>query len=261
MAASFHASLTLLLSAQLAFSSIQFYNRRMSEPFKLYRLQQIDSKLDQIQKRLQEIEERLSDDKELQAAARKKDLADADMQNVAKELKRSEDDVSAQQIKIDKNQNRLYSGKVINPKELQDLQLESEAFQRNFENLENIQLEKMMNFETRQQELSQSNEFLEEINMKVSMKNANLVKEKTELNEDVQQLNVDREGSLKTISQEDLNLYEKLRAKSNGVAVAMVNAKSCAACGTSLPAALAQAARSPNKISRCSTCGRILYSG
>jgi predicted nucleic acid-binding Zn-ribbon protein len=61
------------------------------------------------------------------------------------------------------------------------------------------------------------------------------------------------------IRSDDLDRYEQLRKKAHGVAVTTVNNRSCFACGAILTAAHYQAARSPNQITLCETCGRILF--
>lgn len=255
------APLTLLLSQQLAFFAIQIYNRNMSEPFKLYRLQQIDSQLDQANKRLIEIEAALSDDKLVKKAKADKAATEVIAQQTQKELKRAEEEVQGQQIKIEQNQSRLYGGKVTNPKELQDLQNEAEAFKRNLGKLEDVQLEKMMNFEEADASENEAQDQVKSIQKQAAAQNSELTKEQDELVHEVERLSGERQAAITGIPVDDLSLYEKLRKNRAGVAVAKVSEKSCSACGSELPQALAQAVRSPSKISRCVTCTRILYSG
>ena len=76
----------------------------------------------------------------------------------------------------------------------------------------------------------------------------------------MERLDGEREAAMAGIPADDIKLYESLRKSSAVVAVEKCNDKSCSACGSGLSQALAQAERSPNTISRCETCGRILYS-
>lgn len=254
-------TLALLLSTQLAFYSNHFYNRIMSEPFKLYRLQQVDLQIDSASKRIEEIEATLSDNKAvLNAKAELEAIAETVKQS-EKKLKRAEQDVGDQQLKIEQNQNKLYSGKVTNPKELQDLQLEKEALNRHLDTLEDSQLERMVTNEEVENKRSESQEFLESLEAKGEFQAVILKKDRKELFSEVERLEGERQTGIGGIPAEDIKLYEKLRKTKAGVAVSKVSDKACSACGSMLPAALAQEARSPNKISRCNTCGRILYSG
>jgi predicted nucleic acid-binding Zn-ribbon protein len=107
-------------------------------------------------------------------------------------------------------------------------------------------------FEGGQQQL---NEVLEE----KSGLNAELSEEKAALLKDVARLQTERDAAANGIPPDDLQLYSSLRIQRNGVAVASVSDRACAACGSTLSAALLQSARSPNQITRCASCGRILY--
>lgn len=233
----------------------------MSEPFKLFRLQQIDFQLDQVIKRQSEIDAALNDQTELKRAEGELEASQHIMQTTQKDLKRAEEDVQAQQIKMEQNQSRMYGGKVTNPKELQDLQHEAEAFKRKLAKLEDAQLEHMETFEQAESDQNAALESLETVRARHEARNSDLMKEQSKLNVEFERFQGEREAGLAGIPPDDIRLYEKLRESRAGVAVAKVSDKSCSACGSELPQALAQAARSPNKINRCETCGRILYSG
>lgn len=233
----------------------------MSGPFKLFRLQQVDSQLDQANKRLKEIKAALSDNEEVEHAERNLEVSKELMFAAQKKMKRSEEDVQSQQIKIEKNQSRLYSGKVTIPKELQDLQHEEQAFKRNLVKLEDTQLEKMMSFEETDTNHENARESLRKVGERVASQNTDLMDEQSNLLSEVESLESERVTTISGIPPDDLKLYEKLRVKRAGVAVAKVIDKSCSACGSGLPHALAQAARSTTMISLCNTCGRILYRG
>ncbi len=232
----------------------------MSQPVNLYRLQQVDSQLDQAQARLKEIAAALAEDAALlqaqadvQAAAQAEELAQ-------KGLRRAEDEAKAQQIKIEQNQAALYSGRTTNPKELQDLQLEAEALRRHLGTLEDQQLEKMAAYEDAQSIQQQANTSLKSVEAGLAAQHAELIKEQAALLKDVDRLQTERAATAANVTAESAQVYDRLRTSRGGVAVARVADKTCTACGTTLSQALAQAARSPNQLTHCDTCGRILYS-
>lgn len=233
----------------------------MSEPFKLYRLQQVDSQLDQARKRQSEIEVALKDQEELHRSEELFETAKMNMDVTQKDLKRAEEDVQAQQIKVEQNQSRLYGGKVTNSKELQDLQQEEDAIKRLLTKLEDVQLECMVVFEQAETDHDSAQVSLETIRAKDAARIADLTNEQSELDGEFQRLQGEREAATAGIPADDLNIYNKLRESRAGIAVSIVSDKSCTACGSELPQALAQAARAPDKLSHCENCGRILYSG
>jgi len=233
----------------------------MSQAFKLYRLQQVDTQLDKAHHRLTEIELDLQEDAALRIAQENANIAAIAQEAAHKQLKHAEVDVQGQQIKIEQNQARLYSGKVTNPKELQDLQQEAEALRRYLTELEDLQLEKMIAYEEASQQQEHASQSLETASADVAAKNGDLRNEKNRLTVEVERLVEERTATLDGITAEEIDIYEELRKQRAGLAIAKVDKMICSACGTTLSQALAQAARSPAELSRCSTCKRILYAG
>jgi len=231
----------------------------MSQPLQLFNLQKIDTTLDNIRARLKEIENKLNDDSLLIKIQEEVDLTEGNFLTAKKALKQAEDEVEAQQLKIDNNQKILYSGSVTNPKELEDLQNEAEALARHLAVLEDRQLEKMVACEEVDALHQASQKKLEQTKDQIAEENSDLTTEKKTLLEQVDKLESDREQSVGMIDFDNLSTYSTLRETHRGVAVAEMKDKTCTACGATLSASLAQTASSPNKISFCESCGRILY--
>jgi hypothetical protein len=233
----------------------------MSQPFKLYRLQQVDTQLDKARSRIAEIDAILSDNAVLQAAQDYLVEIREARHSDERELRRAEEEVQAQQIKIEQNQAVLYSGNVKNPKELEDLQKESQSLKRFLAVLEDRQLEQMIIFEDADALYQEAKAQLEEVEQNAAKENLELTQEKDVLEKDINRLEGERQAAMAGVPAEDLELYAKLRKTRAGIAVAKVRDKTCSACGATLPQGLAQAARSPNQIARCDNCGRIIYAG
>ena len=233
----------------------------MNLAFKLFRLQQIDSQLDRANRRLAEIVSILEDDSEVRAATSELERAQDVLTARTLELKRAEGDTGAQRAKIKDSESQLYGGHVTNPKELQDLQREIEALNRHLVVLEDRQLEAMIAMETAQEEMGAARKNKTDLDARSVEKNASLLGEQTDLEADVNRLEEERQAAVSSLSADEIDHYDRLRSKKMGVAVAAVSDKTCAACGSTLSAALLQAAQSPNEIATCSSCGRILYGG
>lgn len=233
----------------------------MSQPFKLFRLQQIDSHIDQVRNRLREIEAALSDKAALNEAHQRYVEAEANLADARKALHRAEENVNTQRIKIEQTEAALYGGKVRNPKELQDLQNESAALKRYLDTLEERQLEALFAIEDFEAVFKERATALSLVAADSDALDKKLNAEQANLQQELKRLESERQATASTIEPGDLGLYEKLRQQRRGVAVAKVNINTCSACGSVLSPALLQAARSPNQLSRCDSCGRILYSG
>jgi predicted nucleic acid-binding Zn-ribbon protein len=233
----------------------------MSSPFKLFRLQQVDSQLDQVKSRLNEIEQLLANNDVINEANKTVQDAKSAQELAQRELRKAEDQVKGVQAKLKENQDTLYGGKVKNPKELQDLQLEADSLNRHVRSLEEIELEKMVALEERQSAVELANKSLEAALAQQGVEQRTLGSEQNTLSSEAARLEEERSADLSNVPGEDLKIYESLRKSKGGLAVAKVQNKTCGACGAELSASLAQAARSPNELARCDNCKRILYAG
>jgi predicted nucleic acid-binding Zn-ribbon protein len=233
----------------------------MSQTFKLYRLQQIDSQIDRIQARLRQIEAALNEDQAVKEAQKNLDQVTQHLEVQRKSLRQAEEQVREQRLKIEQTESTLYSGKIHNPKELQDLQNETAALKRYRSTLEDRQLEVMIAVEEAEASQKESKLALEEEQAQFQKKIAELTQEQDNLNIDLTRHETEREAAARSIEAADLALYNQLRQQRRGIAVAKVSDNACSACGSTLNASLLHAARSPSQIVRCDTCGRILYGG
>jgi hypothetical protein len=233
----------------------------MSRPFKLYRLQQIDSQLDWIHTRLLEIETALQDDAALRLAREAAQQSENSLEAARKALRHAEDEVRQQRLKIEQNEASLYGGKIRNPKELKDLENEVASLKRYLSVLEDRQLDAMLVEEDVLSNHKLAGSQVEVARLNFDHRCAALAREKEKILTDQARLEEERQAAVSTVLAEDLAQYLQLRKTRRGVAVAMVVDRACSACGSTLNAALLNAAYSPNQITLCDTCGRILYKG
>lgn len=233
----------------------------MSQPFKLFRLQQIDSQLDRKAARLREIETALSEDQALRRATAAKAEIEKQLERTRKDLKQAEQVVKDQRLKIEQTEATLYGGKVRNPKELQDLQNEAASLKRYRTVLEDRQLEVMIELEMLEEQHEQAEQQLEQVRTSLAEKHSDLNAEREDLLHEQERMRHERQAAASSIPEADMQLYEQLRKQRRGVAVARVSDRACSACGSTLSSGLLSAARSPSQLTRCDMCGRILYAG
>lgn len=232
----------------------------MSLALLLYRLQKIDSRQKIVSSRLASIQATIENNADLRSASRRLENAKSGLHQAEKTLKNAEFESSNQRIKLEQVEASLYSGRIQNPKELQDLQKEIAAFKRNLGSLEDQQLEYMMGLETCQTEYSASQKGFDQTQGKVISENAALTTELVSLQKELDNLNAQRMAVLPAIDSSSLTLYDALRQKRSGLAVSSVIENACNTCGSSLTPGLAQSVRTSNQLVLCPMCGRILYS-
>ncbi len=233
----------------------------MSFPLKLFRLQQIDTQLDQANNRLREIEKAINENPILDQAALVLQEAEKVLETQNKALTNAEDAVRAQRTKIEQTESTLYSGKITNPKELQDLQNDTAALKRYLNVLEDRQLEVMILYDEAHEKQQAASSQYEKFSIQVKQGNQELLIEQAGIQKDIERASHEKQSLVNSLSAELMTLYEQLRLQKRGIAVAKVTEKTCSACGSSLTQALIQVTHSPNQITYCPSCGRVLYGG
>ena len=231
----------------------------MSEALDLYRLQQLDSRIDKITARIEVIDKALSDDRSIRQAKKKSEKARAEAKEIRIKLRQIEDKVEAQRIKRRTTQASLFSGKINNPKELEDLQMESEALKRYITQLEDEQLEAMIAYESAEKAENQALKELEQAKGTASEENAEMLGERDKIHEDLERFLREKEAVRQSIPAENIKLYQKLRKLKRGTAVTTISDGGCSICGQALTPADQQSIRASNRLIFCPSCGRILF--
>ena len=242
------------------FAALNVYNFSMSNALTFYRLQQVDSRLDQIQSRLQSIQSALEDNAELKTARAQFEQAQTTLHAVEHRLKQAENDALAQRIKLEQAEASLYAGKIQNPKELKDLESDVASLKRRMGELEDIQLNIMLEIEGTRESLQKAQGEFNAIHGKVISENAALQTEQESLQKERESVHAQRLATISGVDSASLTLYESLREKRRGVAVAVVSDNSCEVCGAAMTPGHAQSVRISNQLVHCPMCGRILYS-
>jgi predicted nucleic acid-binding Zn-ribbon protein len=233
----------------------------MSRSYSLFTLQQFDTGLDVAHKRIREIDLKLQDRSALEQALKDHDMFESIHNKNAQALKSAEHEVALQNGKIEQNQKKLYSGTITNPKELEDLQLESNSLNKYLQVLEERQLEAMLASDRSQSDLEEASNKLTEVNHNLEEEHKSLLNEKNSLEEEINSLTEKKTRYLESEDLPDLQMYQTLREKSGGIAVTLMIDSSCNSCGASIPSAIEQSAKSPSKLAFCPTCKRILHPG
>jgi predicted nucleic acid-binding Zn-ribbon protein len=230
---------------------------------RLVDLQELDSTLDRLAHRRRtlpeiaraaELTDRLTKLRDEVVAA---ETTQSDLQ---REQRKADGDVEQVRTRATRDQQRLDSGAVGSPKELENLQSEIVSLHKRQADLEEVELEVM--------------ERLEEAGSRV----AELVTERDAVDDELrtvaagrdealQQIDAEREqvaaerASVAADVPEDLRtLYEKLRQQFGGVGAALLDGNRCGGCHLALnPAELARVRGTPeDEIVRCDECRRII---
>ncbi len=227
--------------------------------FQLYQLQQIDNTCDALRAEIQRLEGLLADQTALAEAEAALSAAKARLHRAQQAWRAAEAEAEAVRQKLRRTEDALYSGRVRNPKELQDLQREAEALKRLLAQREDAELETMLAAEEAELALQQAEAHLAEQQHQRRQQTARWQGDLSEKQSALQAWEKRRQALTASLPPETLQVYERLRQKRHGLAVSTVHESACDACGAPLTPQRLQAARGGDQLTFCATCGRILY--
>lgn len=228
-----------------------------SRPF--HEMQTVDLDIAEQTQRLRIVEASLGETEELWNARRAFQKAEGQLQTLQRTLQSQEMDQAGLTSKIEVEEARLYSGNVKNPKELSGIQEEVWYLKRRREALEEEMLGTMLSIDEAEHTLSVLSGRLKEVETRWADDQARLQEERRGLLATLAELAGRRENLVAAMPHEDVVLYEELRAKKAGQAVAILERGICRGCGVSLPTIKAWQAQRGQTLTFCDNCGRILH--
>jgi len=182
------------------------------------------------------------------------------VEDLTRDQRKADADVEQVKGRRTRDQQRLDSGAVSNPKDLEHLQAELVSLDRRISELEDAELEVMEELETAQAELDKQSALLEEL----STRSAALTSEREagigEIDAELATIGSDRSTVIGDLPADLLTLYDRIRGQKGGVGAALLRARRCEGCSLEVnPADLAAIAKAaPDEVVRCEECGRIL---
>jgi predicted nucleic acid-binding Zn-ribbon protein len=231
----------------------------MNRSHLLYRLQTIDLEIGNGKRRLEEVKAGLGEGEELRQARRALQKAEEELNHWRTTLRDLELKARSLNAKITSVEERLYGGRVTNPKELANLQNEVSYLKRRRGDLEDRQIEAMVEVEEHEAEVDGKKANLSQVEAEWNQTQKRLTAERSELEEELAHLIEERGEVEGMIGAEDLALYAELCSRKGGQAVALLKEGICQTCMVTLPTSQVRQARSGDSLSFCSSCRRILY--
>lgn len=229
----------------------------MSQVDQLMRLQHIDDEIKEGKTRLSQVI-RLQSESQTLAVARKQAV---DSEAALHDWRGKQTDLNLElsglNSKAKRSEDRLYSGLVKNPKELEDLQHEIESLGRRRATVEDELLEVMIMVEEAEAENAEAVEALDEIQSEWEKDQEDLRQEQATLVQRIRELSDLRSQQLEIISPASLASYEGAIRRAGTTAVVYLKNNLCQGCQVRVPETLAKTA-DEGKLVTCDSCGRIL---
>lgn len=232
------ATLENLLAVQAADSAIRRLTHRKETLPEAERLRQVNDRLGEL-------------NADIEIARKQTD-------EIAREQSRIEGEIELVDQKIEKEEKKMFSGSVSNPKELSSLQAEVEALKRRKGGLEDQLLEVMVQRDQASNTLAALERERSEVDSESQSLGATVAGITAEIDAELGEHSARREEIAATISSDLLDLYDKLRADKGGVGAAALVGDTCEGCHTKLPAREVERLRGEGGLQRCDNCRRIL---
>jgi predicted nucleic acid-binding Zn-ribbon protein len=223
----------------------------------LYRLQILDREADAKRVSLAQVEIDLDDTDALERASTRLAQATERANKCVGAQTSLELELQGLVDRIARDEKRLYSGAIKNPKELQELQQEVASLRRRESRLEDSLLAAMIETDEAQASRDEAGDLLERERADHKARTADLQSQRTTLTQRLADLGAERANLLPEILKEDLGAYESLRRRKGGLAVAPVRSNACTACGVTVSVNRRWHLREGDLVT-CSNCERII---
>ncbi len=229
----------------------------MTSPL-LGQLQSLDSNTDRARERVAEIERLLADHAALNTAEANARAAHDIANERRAQVRDRELELKTLETRIADLDQKLYSGRIRNAKELEGFERESRMFKQNRDKLEGIVLGLMDASDGSEREAQVVLQTLESVRGTRAQSELQWQHELDELRAQVSQWERTRDNLSAEISDDDLRVYDRVR-KRNATAVVPVRGQHCGACSINVSTDVLERARDEATLVQCDNCSRILY--
>lgn len=225
----------------------------------LFQLQQLDLELERLVAEQQAITQSLQGNATLQKVRTENSRAQQQLRIGLQAQKEAEWTLEELNRRLAAQEQRLYSGTVLNPKELSALQQEVQHLRAQQTRQEDIALEVMDSTESLQEQARQKAAALQQAEEQWQRDSASILIRRDQLETRKQELQAKRAQLSSSIATEYITRYDAMRRTKQGRAVSKVEQNSCQWCRVILTPSELQRVRTSDQLQTCTNCGRILY--
>ena len=229
----------------------------MEDLERLYHLQEVELSIRQLGDELAGLKKALGETDELLNARSAVHEAEETLEKARKEASVVREKISSVDAQAKSVNQKLFSGRVRNPREVEALREKSESLKRRRASLEDSLLEFMIQIEEWEETLSERRARLTGVEAAWEADQASKRSRIAEIEAELRRLGEERSGLRSSIPAELLSDYDYLAPRKGGMAVARVVEGTCGVCGSVVPRAFLARMRA-GQVVHCGECGRIL---
>ncbi|MDH6519439.1 putative nucleic acid-binding Zn-ribbon protein [Streptomyces sp. SAI-208] len=186
--------------------------------------------------------------------------AQTEESDTAREQTKAEQDVDQVRQRAARDQQRLDSGAVTSPKDLENLQREITSLAKRQGDLEDVVLEVMERLESAQERVAELTGRVASVQSKIEDATARRDAAFETLDGEIASVTKEREVIAASVPADLLKLYDKLREQQGGIGAAKLYQRTCQGCRQELSITDINEIRAaaPDTVVRCENCRRIL---
>jgi len=229
----------------------------MSSAKQLYQLQEIDLEFESSEQALAQIASQLGESQAVVRTQTKLKSEQQHLEELGRQQHSAEWEIDDLVNKLTTVEEKLYSGRIKDPRELTDLQHEVDGLRVRRNHLEDKALEIMDQVELSTASVATLRNELKILENEWQSQQQQLSTNMEQLKTTLSDLRHKRQLLSANIDSQAIELYQELK-KQKGQAIAKVEQGICRGCRILLPTTELQQARSDSLV-QCSSCGRILF--
>ncbi|MEV7283680.1 C4-type zinc ribbon domain-containing protein [Streptomyces sp. NPDC093252] len=238
-------------------------NAALADQIRLLDVQDLDVRLQQLAHKRRSLPEHAEIESLTRDHSQLRDLlvaAQTEESDCAREQTKAEQDVDQVRQRAARDQQRLDSGAVTSPKDLENLQREITSLAKRQGDLEDVVLEVMERRESAQERVTELTERTGAVQGRIDEATARRDAAFESLDGEAASASKERGVIAATIPADLLKLYDKLREQQGGIGAAKLYQRTCQGCRQELAITDINAIRSaaPDAVVRCENCRRIL---
>lgn len=229
----------------------------MSIAQQLYQLQEVDLGLAANQRNQAKINSQLGESQEVARVRARLEAEQQRLEELERQQHAVEWEIEDVTVKLAATEEKLFGGKIRNPKELTNLQREADELKARCAQMEDRALEVMGQAEATTNVIADLTDALSRLETEWHDRQEKLSAELAELEAAYAELSNERQRLAAGVVPGTVEVYEQLRLR-RGTAVARVEQGTCRGCQITLPTTELQQVRGGGLV-RCGSCGRILF--
>lgn len=235
---------------------------RVQEAIKLYELQKVDLAWLKVARRLQQVQHQLGESETVRAARQQVTETETMLHQWHAKQKDAELESKSLATRIKSTEDKLMSGSIRDPKELNSLQENLDSLRRHRTLVDDQAVEALMHADELTGQLHEQQRELSRLEGEWTSGQSDLKQEETKLKQNYILLKRKREALAAALPTALLERYDNMRKRKAGIAVAPVQDGVCGACHVQIPTGIVNGLGSSTAtLTVCPSCGRYLVAG